>query len=147
MLVECLAHFVRGRRASGLVHPREAEIARHQTLIACDFAGDSDGGAVEIFELVVETDGREFVAAGVKGQRLQDIGAGFAKFDVQFAKRVGMQQGDFGSERTRAHPSALFEFQQITAVAQDWSFFEAIENAFLLAIKLLFCTALVCRTA
>ena len=125
LFVEGLAYFVRGRRTVGFVHPGEAEIAGHQAFIAGDFASDSDGGAVEVLELVVKANRRQLVAAGVEGQRLEDIRASFAKFDVQLAESVRMQQGNFGSERTRAHPAALFELQQVTAVAQDWSVLEA----------------------
>ena len=96
LLVERLANLVRGGRAVGLVHPCETEIARDQTLVAGDFTGDSDGGAVEVFEVVVEADRGELVAAGVKRQRLQDVGAGFAKFDVQFAESVGMSNATSG---------------------------------------------------
>ena len=144
LLVECFANAVGGGRAVGLVHPGEAQIARDQALVARDFTRDADGGAVQIFEPVLQADGGQFVAAGIKRQRLQDIGAGFAKLDMQFAQRVWMQQRNFGSERTRAHPSAFFQFQQITAVAQDRTFLEAFENAFFLAMMCSFSLEL-CR--
>ena len=74
--------------AAGFVHPGEAEIARDQALVAGNFACDAHGGAIQFFEPVLEADRGQFVAAGVEGQRLQNIGAGFAKLDMQFAQRV-----------------------------------------------------------
>ena len=132
LLVESLAYPVGGRRTVRLVHPGEAEIASNQTLLASNFARDAHGGAIQLFEPVLETDCCQLVAAGVKRQRLQNIGTGLAKLNMQFAQRVGMQQSDFRSERTRAHPSPFFQFQQITAVAEDGTFLQTLENAFFL---------------
>ena len=132
LLVESFAHAVGGGRAVGLIHPGQAEIARDQALVARDFARDAHGRAVQVFEPVLQADRGQLVAAGVKRQRLQNICAGFAKLDMQFAQRVGMEQRDFRSERTRAHPSPLFQFQQITAIAQDRTVLETFENAFFL---------------
>ena len=108
LLVEGLAHAVRCRGTLGLVHPGQAEIARDQALLARNFASDSHRRAIQLFEPVLETNRGQFVAAGVKSQRLENIGAGFAEFDVQLAQRLRMEQSDLGSERTRAHPSPLF---------------------------------------
>ena len=92
---------------------------------------DAHGGAVEVLEPVLEADGRELVAAGVEGQGLQDVGAGLAELDVQVRSASGFVSATSGRERAGAHPAALLEFQQISAVAEDGTFGEAFEDVFL----------------
>ena len=55
LLIKSPAHAIRRRRASRLVHPREAQIARHQALVARHLSRDADRGAIQIFQPVLQS--------------------------------------------------------------------------------------------
>ena len=131
LLVKRLAHAIGGRWAAGLIHPGQAQVARHQAAISRHLAGHADCGAIQFFQPVLQAHRCQLVAAGVEGERLQHFCSRLAKLHMQFAQGFGINQRHFRSERTRAHPSALFQFQQIAAVTQHGSFFQAFENPFL----------------
>jgi hypothetical protein len=94
-------------------------------------ARDSNRGAVQLLDLVFEPDGRELVPARVEGERLEHVGARFSKLDMELVESLGMLEHHFGRERAGAHPTSLFELEQVTSIAEDRSFSESFENVLL----------------
>ena len=90
---------------------------RQRSPAAC--FGDANGGAVQFFDAIAHADGGEFIAAGVEGEGLENFGAGFAKFAVQFEERFGIVERDFRRKRACANAAALFEFEEVAAVAEN----------------------------
>lgn len=105
LLVEGLADAIGGGRTAGLVHACQAQVPGNQTLISYDLAGHADRGTIQFLKPVLKAYRGQFVAAGAERDRLQHLGTGFAKLDMQFAQSVGIRQGHFQRERPRAHPS------------------------------------------
>jgi hypothetical protein len=97
--------------------------------------GDANGGAVQFFDAVTHADGGEFIAAGVEGERLENFGAGVAKFAVQFEERFGIVERDFRRKRPGANAAALFEFEEVAAVAENGAGGEPFEDSFFLFVS------------
>ena len=51
---------------------------------------------------------------------------------MQFAQRIGIEQRDFGRERTRTHPAPLLKFQQVATISENRSLFQTLQNSFFL---------------
>ena len=85
----------------------------------------------------------QFLARAKKRQRLQRLGTGLKKFAMQLAERLRIFDRDFGRElaaafagadflaaRTAVHVTASFQFDEITAVAEDDAFIQPGSNGF-----------------
>jgi hypothetical protein len=85
LFVESLAHAIGGGWTARLVHPRQANVAGNQTLVARNLLRDANRRAIEFLQTVLEPNRRQLVAARIKSQRLQHLGASFAKFNVELS--------------------------------------------------------------
>src|SRR5207253_11367315 len=123
LLVEGRTHSIFCGGAVGVVHPRQAEVARYQVAFASYLLGNTHGSAVEVLQTVLLSDRGEFVPTSVKGERLQHLRASLAKFNVELTQSLGIGKRHLGGERSCTNPAALLEFQQVAAVPQNRTFF------------------------
>jgi len=110
--------------------PGKAQISGHQATLARRFSGDAHGGAVQRFDVIFQAHGGQFIAAGIKRERLEHVRPRLAKFDVQLAQSFRVRQRYFRCERSRTHPAALLELQQIASIAQHHPFLQPFQNSF-----------------
>src|SRR6185503_4180784 len=103
-----------------------------QRIASGHFPRDANSRGVDGFGLRAVTGSIQFLAGPEKGERLQHLRACIKKLAVQLPQRVGMLDGDFGSElataftrsdlfaaRAAVHPATALQFDEIAAVAQD----------------------------
>src|SRR5918996_53752 len=108
-----------GARILRVVHPCEAEVARHQGLVAGDLAGDPDRGPVDVVDLVGQPDRGQLVLAGVEREGLEDLRPGPEELAVELGQRLGVGQAHLGRERAGPDVPALLQLEQVATVAED----------------------------
>ena len=119
------------------------DAARHERSVAGDFLRELHGGMVDLLGLRAVAGPVKLFARAEECERLQHLRAGVEKLAVKLPQRVGVLDGhlrrelaatlagaDLFATGPAVHATAAFEFDEITAVAQDNSFFEESSDGF-----------------
>jgi hypothetical protein len=112
-----------------IVGPRERKVARHQRVaFGCDFPGHLHRVAVDLVDLVLQTDGGQLVVTRIERHRGQELGARTHELAMELRQRFRVLDGHLGCERSGLDVAPLLQLQEVAAVAEHRPFGQALQD-------------------